>query len=80
MNANTFLPLVAALSMLGSASALAQTPTHRHPHYNPSDIVTMKPGQTVNTVTEAQLGNVPGWSVPSAYTAQITLKPGQQSS
>jgi hypothetical protein len=40
----------------------------------------MKPGQTVNTVTEAQLGNIPGWSVPSAYTAQITLKPGQQSS
>jgi hypothetical protein len=80
MNANTLLPLVAALSMLGSASALAQAPSHPHPHYNPSDIVAMKPGQTVNTVTEAQLGNVPGWSVSSSAAAQITLKPGQQSS
>jgi hypothetical protein len=53
--------------------------TSPHTTYNPAGIVAMKPGQTIGTITEAQLGNVPGLSAPETSTAQVTLKPGQQS-
>jgi hypothetical protein len=77
MRLKTLFLLPLSMSLLSGAGAIAETAPHTN--YNPSEIVAMKPGQTVHTVTEAQLGNVPGLTGAAGTTAQITLKPGQQS-
>jgi hypothetical protein len=69
LKTNLFLSAFAAVGILGSGAALAQSA--------PASVVTLKPGQTIEGAGPAQTAPAGVAAQADSDTGVVTLKPGQ---